>query len=282
LTLLLLACAAEPDEIVEVAEPLPEDTASMRYELGREGTAWTAEDVEQAMAGFIALGAPNPREIGEHFLSVLSRGDEECPGVNGTLGQNNLLGCTSESGYTYAGIGWTFSEESDPDSGVATWWRHGAEFEVLYPDGQRYYGAGELQIWAEREDEGWAWTSEGSGSWGDPTRPDWLGSGTSLAYLAEGRHLHDGSSELTIQGGLGYGGGAMHLDDFGFSTMDGCEALPHGTLKVRDPEGYWLTWELDGACASCGQLSSGDQDLGELCLDLSSWGRVVLEKWRPR
>ncbi len=284
MTLLMLACTASPTPAEDSTQAgRPEDTAAMRYEAEREGTAWTADDVEAALIAMTALGSPNPREIGDHFLALLSRGDEDCPGAGpATLGQDNLLGCTADTGYTYTGIGWTFDEQSDPESGVATWWRHGAEFEVLYPDGTRYYGAGQLDIWVERLDGGWAWTSEGSGSWSDPTRVDWLGTPASLAYLAEGTSMGSGLEDITVQGGVSYNGGALHLDDFGFSTFDACPALPHGRLRVRDPQGYWVDWDLEGQCATCGQLTSGDQDLGELCLDLSAWGKVTLDKWRPR
>lgn len=267
--LLLLACAGEPADTG--------DSDRMHYDYDGGTSSWSLDDLEAAIGAFTEQGTPGPYALGQHMLDAMERGDETCPGEG--LSFELLQPCTSRSGFTFFGIGWTLEEERDEATGLVTAYRHGADLEFLDPDGKRYFGAGEVEAAVEVfEDGSLTFTHEGSGSWQDELDTGWLGSGISLAYTMEGEQDPGGQRTMRWSGGLGIGAHTVAFDDFGWT--DTCGG-PLGTLQVRDPDGYWLSWTPESDCAPCGTASADGQDLGELCLDLEDWGEAMLAAWGP-
>lgn len=263
-----------------------DDTAAMVYAVETPEPAWTAEELGAELEAFTALGAPNPAELGEVFLAAMQAGDENCPGENVYALETAPEGCDTEDGYHFAGIGWFQFEDfvqGEDGEPVVFDFSHGGDFEILRPDGTRLAGGGGIAYSSELGEGETDTSIELHGSWIDDARRDWLGVGFSGVYEAA---VHEAGPEhwsFAIDGGLGLGGRILSFDDVSWD-VDACpDGSPRGTFAMRDDRGYWTAWDVGDDCDGCGTVTFHDDvDLGELCLDLSAWGRLLYYMSIPR
>lgn len=281
----MLGCSATPPEAEpRGSAPTPEDTAAMVYSTEDPEPLLTVDDVRDILVGFISPGVPNPDEIAENYARVMALGDATCPGDSLNL-YFPEQGCETPEGYYFAGIGWYdvgASGESEEGDLVELSFAHGGDFEILFPDGRRFAGGGDIEydsVWGDD-------TIESSftvlGSWVDESQANWLGRGFSGAYEGYVRTGRDRWA-ISITGGLGVGGTRVYLDHATWDSEDACEGALSGAIHVRDARGYWTVWDLGDDCDTCGRvLFHEDNDLGELCLDMDAWGRLFYTLSQPR
>lgn len=259
-----------------------EDTAAMVYSTDEPPPLWTLDEVGQLVADLIAMGAPNPVDIGQSFSRVMAEGDEDCPGDPYRLSVNG--GCTTDSGARYSGIGWLYVMDRTDVGGelVPSSWYHGGDFEIVRATGERFAGGGDLEYSTSGEVEEQLSEFTVAGSWVDEAQPGWFAEGFSGVYTGELLRSVQGTS-LTINGGIGVGDRDLNFVNLQWSTLGDCDGAAVGTLQLREPEGYWYSWDLGDDCDACGALTfHQDQDLGELCLDLTAWGQTMTELSSPR
>lgn len=263
--LVLHACSAPP----------PVDSGSdtrVQIEVTEPTPPWTADEVGARVVEFTEGGPPSLHGAADTFLQLMTMGDASCPGSPNDL--NQLLGCTASTGAEYRGIGWFFSGEGGdfmPLDTSAAIYSHGGDFEIVTPEGAVATGGGGGYYSSGRDDTSFWYEMEMKGSWSYSAHQGWLGRGFSGVYVATGEMV-DGATTLSLNGGMNVGGIALSFDDYGLGGDPACDFHPVGALEVRDPDGYWYRWELGDDCDDCGPLVYHlDQDLGELCLDLSEF-----------
>lgn len=281
----LLGCAAPEcaGACGDPADPAPdgEDTAAMVYSSEPPVPEWTAEDVGEQIEALVALGAPNPVDLAQIFGDLMTRGDELCPGDTSQFEQ--IPGCETADGYVYSGTAfltvgeWLFIDHDR----VPIIWFHGGDFEIRRPDGTRFSGGGDLDYTTEKGDA-LVSTFTLAGSWQDEARIDWLGQTFSGVYSAEVVRTETDHA-ITLSGGIGVGDLDLNFVDMAWDSSGPCAGAATGALQVRGPRGYWYGWDLGHDCDACGAVTfHQDQDLGELCLDLTEWGNALYELSRPR
>jgi hypothetical protein len=263
---------------------------------------WSVEEVGAELQHFMDQGVPGGRVIAEVFGELMSHGEGPCPGAPLAL-VNTYLGCETPEGYYYSGVGWLFYALKRASDGVALEWVHGGDFELGRPDGSTFSGGGDmyhvpvvaesgpvvpdgsLQTGSESdllEAAGTVerWSVDFHGSWADSSRDDWLENFSGI-IRAEGREDRStGERLLWIHGGLAVDDVDLFYDQTLWYGDDRCTQGVVGTIRLRDPRGYWFSWELGEDCDACGELTfHQDQSMGELCVDLSEYSRQTYEAW---
>lgn len=284
---LLVACGSgEPcEDCAETGDT--EDTAAMVYSTGDPEPLWNADEVGEQLSAFMAVGAPNPRDICDVFSNIMALGDDDCPGDPYNL-STVPAGCDTDDGFHYAGIGWYYASDwlSLEDGGqVDLSYSHGGDFEIFYPSGLRFAGGGGMSYMSEQEDGELKITSdfEVHGSWIDESRQDWLAAGFSGVYEATVTNYGDGDYGFTATGGIGLGSSHIFLDEATWDTTDACAGALSGAIHLRDARGFWTVWDLGDDCDTCGTVTfHEDDDLGELCLDTTEWGHLLFILSTPR
>ena len=264
---------------------------------------WTVDEVASQLEAFMAMGVPSGREITRVYDELMSHGDGLCPSPGDVFEALNS-GCISAEGYQYTGIGWLHYGVKRADDGVPLEWNHGGDFEIIRPDGSVFAGGGEMVMAPAMRFDGEPgagalelddrelldqagvieqWTLDVHGSWVDDARDDWLGKGFSGVILAEVREdTRAGEAMARLHGGMAVGDIDLFFDETVWFGDSRCEQGVVGTIRLRDPRGYWVAWELESDCDSCGELVfHEDQSMGELCLDMSTWSRQVYAAWAP-
>lgn len=262
-------------------DPTPEDTAAMVYSTEDPDPVWTADDVGARITELMSYGAPNPVDIADAFARIMSEGDELCPGDPFTLVN---APCSAADGSYYQGIGWLYVADRVriADADIPATWYHGGDFEILRASGARFAGGGDLKYTTEFGDSQATTTFIVKGTWEDATREDWLGAAFSGVYTGVVSREVDAWS-FTINGGIGVGDLDTQFVNVSWSSAEPCLGAPTGTIEVRDARGYWYAWDLGDDCDACGPVTfHQDQDLGELCLDLSEWGALMAQLSSPR
>lgn len=261
-----------------------EDTAAMVYSTEPPEPLLTNDEIALALEALVALGAPNGHDIAETWLERLSHGDELCPGHPAVI-EVPPGGCRTAEGWYFSGIGWYELSDSETGAGgetVELSYYNGGDFEIIPPDGLRFAGGGELRA-TTTDEEGTRTTAfELLGSWIDEGRSDWLGAGFSAVYTGTITGSPHGNA-LTLTGGLSVGDTDLYMDGLALDEAGACAGALMGTIAVRDARGYWSTLDLGDDCDACGAVTfHEDQDQGELCLDLSSWGQELIRMNAPR
>lgn len=220
-------------------------------------------ELEQRFADAWDGGVPEPRLLRETYLSLMSLGDEHCPGDPEQI-VAIVWGCTAASGWTYAGT--TEYKESGRSSDHEGWKLLG-DATIDGPDGERFVIGGHAYL-DHKEDEGVRWDSEIQGTWSYRGAEGWLDPGVSAKFQLNG--FRDGeTATVTLDGGLG----AEDIElVFEALTLDmSCAAGARGDLWLRDTSGGWFLAEFQEDCAQCAALSFEGQPLSEpLCLDFSA------------
>ena len=101
-------CNGEPEDsgagAVDATET-PQDWSDLVAD-GSFTATYDAEGVAAGIQEILAMELPNPYPLLLVFTDLMSRGDENCPGSLTSMVSPNvpLEGCTSTTGYTYAGV----------------------------------------------------------------------------------------------------------------------------------------------------------------------------------
>lgn len=264
--------------------PEAEDTASMVFSTTDPEPVWSVEDFQAVVAQVLGRGTPSPAIIGDAYVQIMAEGDQDCPG-HATEMQTDPAGCDADSGYRYAGIAWFNYSTAQEINGVeyAMNYSHGGDFEILTPQGERFAGAGGIAYISEYRD-GVVTTGEVDvhGSWMASYRQDWLGEGFSGVYTVSLTTDMVSTFDFVIDGGISVGDVDLYFEAATWDTSDGCGGGFTGALSARDDRGYWTRWEVTDPCSACGAVVfHGDQDLGEMCLNIDGWGHQMAVQMSP-
>jgi hypothetical protein len=256
-----------------------EDTAWMSYPSTQPTPSLSLDDVSATLTEVAGYGSVNTLDIAYAFQAVMEHGGDACPsGV--ALSFSLVLGCTTQEGWTYAGIAWLDVTEADPISGAPLTYYLGGDFEIQDPDGGSFEGGGETTVTTTRSDGRLESEISYKGTWRDDSDKGWLGRGISGVFEATVVNSDD-EHLATLDGGLAIGDKVMNFDNTVFDDLD-CPSGLKGTIGVRDDQGYWYEWRLGDDCDECGDVVfHGEQEMGELCLDVSQWANATYVSWLP-
>jgi hypothetical protein len=240
--LLLLGCApVDP-------EPPSGDTAATLA----TPPAWSAEDVGAQFERVVTAGIPEPWTLNGHYLELIAHGDVVCPGPDNQMVMPEGT-CVSESGYAYYGVAtwWDTSTEE-----LTAFYMFTASFVITPPEEAPFQAGGSFR-YDEYADGTWSGLVEGV--FVDEGQGGWLASEPSSALQLAGT-----AESVVLHGGVTTDDGVVWFD-----SLTTCDTTAAGDVRVRAPEGDWYTLSLDPDCSGCGQVTLGDQDLGEVCVDIA-------------
>lgn len=245
---LLLACTPSPQETaVEVVQS-----------QGRVDAEWSADDLKTIFADPSNFPDLGPQDLRDTFFGLMAKGDTECPGNPTQLLGIDLRGCTSASGYFYAGVSTWMPDEAHS-------WMLAGDFEIIDPEGHRFIGGGDVNAGAMGNNVGgtihgeWSYPGGSSG---------WMDSGIS-AYLSETSGQVEDFSWIQLDGGLTYRGKSYWFDRLALQVD--CPT-GQGSLRIRDPSGGWYTLDYGEGCPPCPDLSfEGNPIVSEVCPDFGPW-----------
>lgn len=208
----------------------------------------SAEDVVAVVDRALpADGVPNPYDARDRLLEWLLFAQP--PGCPSALGFNTNApweGCTTTDGYTFSGL--SEGQMDIPHDNYSAMTLMG-DFRWTDPDGNLFLAGGEANL--DRDDDHVAW--ELTGTWADATAEGWI---QDFGGALDGTFTRE---QGQLVGSLGHGDANLLLD----VTFDA--DCTDGVVHVREDAGWH---RLDLTCG-CGPWTFEDQDLGEICLDLS-------------
>ena len=233
---------------------------------------WTTHEAITEAEQTFSEAFPEPISILDTYETMMSMGDEACPGDETQL-MTNLVpidGCTSESGYFYSGVAAYIVNESEDD----THHFRGAHLDagILLTDdnGAIFEGGGNIVYTIENEFEQdlTRWSGQVEGSWINGSGPLWLTTGIS-ATLSVGGTLQSEQYKYNMNGAMSLMGVSMVFDQLQWDSS--CGDHPTGSVGIRDPSGLWLWVELESDCSGCGNAVWDSQsDVQWVCMDLFS------------
>lgn len=272
LLLSLLGCAPSPATAPEAGE----DTAAMHLHVDVPEPLWGVDDVGAALYRIMGLGAPNPADITQTFLALMSEGDLSCPGHDEWM-ETPPDGCETNGGYRYQGVASYEAGgvlELADGTTVDANYGHSGDYEIFRPDGSRFAGGGGLAYDTKDEEGSRTNIVEVHGTFLDEAHEGWLGLGFSGVFVAFARSDSDGGWAYEVTGGMALGADVFSFDEVRWDSADACAGKAQGSISLRDPRGYWTEWRLGDDCDLCGEVVFyEDQELGELCLDTQPWGQ---------
>ena len=243
-----------------------------------ENTVVPQWNVEQAQIAFAEMShgvLPAVPVIREEFFSLLSQGDENCPGSTTQLSPDILHGCTSTTGYHYNGLSsWmTVFEliemedipmDVEPEGG----WLITGDMEIVTPEGLVWQAGGHVALTLWPDDNNYPVVrGELQGSWKWEGGEDWLAQTFSGLFYYWVFAL-GGEHEVLLEGASTIGGLSLMFGDV--AIHESCPSSFSGTIGIRDPSGIWHYADGDNACEPCVEHRVGDQPTGEeICLDVA-------------
>lgn len=257
---LVLACAPESPE--DSGAPADGD------EPGAPALepVWSADEAMAQARAALDQGLPDPYRLRDLYFDLVEAGqDADCPGPD-LLNTPNLQGCTSDTGYFYAGLA-TYQEGTNASADES--WMFSGDFEIITPEGWSYLVGGHAAHTLDASDSDHVFYQvDVSGSFRWDGDPGWLAEGLSAVFSVEGTRSPAGD-DLTLDGGTAFAGVSLYWSEV-HVVDDACEGHPSGSLDVRDPSGGWYTLTWGGTCDGCGAVSFAGEPAGEACLDLRS------------
>lgn len=241
-----LDCAADgADDVPDGASPMPDP-------------AWSDDEARTAFGAALTLPLGDPYALRDTYLSLFDHRDAECPATNDYNLPVTRVGCTSRSGWTYAGPTTYDVQQSEDLLNLLLW----NDCEILGPGGERWMGAGTLGLYVATTSEGVEWSLKLGGSWSWSESEGWLGMEPSGVIGAFGTKNGD-NIVVDYDGVSTIGGYSLDLRTVHLDT----ERCPRGTgeLALRDPNGGWFTVLLGSDCTGCGEMRYGDRSLGQYC-----------------
>lgn len=273
----LLGCAPAPAP--------GEDTAAMHLYLDAPEPLWGAEEVGAILSRIMGLGSPNPFDITQEFLSLMSAGDLSCPGHDEWM-ETPPEGCETNVGYRYQGVAVYEADavlELADGTMVDARFGHSGDYEIFRPDGTRFAGGGGLAYDTLEETGSRTNLIELHGTFLDEGDEGWLRLRFSGVFVAAARSDADGGWAYAVTGGMALGDDVFSFEEVSWDSADACAGKARGTISLRDPRGYWTAWRLGDDCDLCGEVVfDEDQALGELCLDTTPWGQSLYLQNVPR
>ena len=251
-----LDCADDGgDETGDAGSPLPDPQ-------------WSDDEARAALTAALQVPLGDPLGARDAYLGLFDHRDADCPASEDYNLPVTRVGCTTRSGWTFAGPSTYTVEESEDLLNFLLW----NDCEVLGPDGDRWLGAGTIALYREPIDGGEAWSLKQGGTWSWSGDAGWLGLGTSSALGAYGARL--GEDIVVFIDGVSTGGGfSLDLREVQVDSVN----CPRGTgeIALRDPNGGWFTVALGPDCSGCGELRYGDRSLGQQCPNLAAALRAL-------
>lgn len=228
---------------------------------------WAPGAFEAAARAVVERGLPDPWTLRALYLDALSAGDAACPGSDDDLAppEVSLSGCTSSSGWTYAGVS-TFEETGTPEE--PDFRMLNADFSITGPSGEALRAGGSFGFRGGGQGTTRWWEAEVMGSWGTPGVGGWLDPGGGVMLYA--RLTGD---QAQLDGALDHPDTPLYTPglELGACANGGAD----GELRLRSPGGVWASATLD---CGCGFLEEVGQELGEVCVDLGPlWGALAGE-----
>lgn len=263
--------------------------------------ATVAGGIEEGVA--LALELTGEPVLAGYFAS-LEEADADCPSwyeQDGNVFWYDY--CTSDSGAFFDGYGFYYPYlDADLDGSGVLWtgdYLYGVA-SVTSSDGAWYHAGGGVQVLDGRGEEddvnaamsqvqgGFAWTDDrAAGTWlGTGLVPDLYVYGIEYAaHDARGLYVTGGVSGLT--GGVS---AVLFAENLIYDLALGspCAAEPTGSIQVRDEAGRWWVVTFDtpeegavdrDACDGCGTVTYAGEEVGEVCVDFSSWLAWEVSPW---
>lgn len=242
----LLACQPSKGDSAYVPDPGSEIAAAALPD-----PAWDAEGVAEQINTTLALGIPDPTTTLHAYQDMWVGSDPDCPMSLGAWSMTEIVtSCDADSGWVYAGV--TGYEPGDDED----FWLMGDGY-IQDGDGVVFTLAGEL----ERVTTDAGWETKMTGQWQYPASAiPWIAGGTGLALWAA-----LGADGVQLDGG--YGVNDVNLNFDAVIVGPGCAS---GIVWLRDPGGAWYVVTLADTCDACGTVAYGDDELGDVCLNLDS------------
>jgi len=236
-------------------------TADSKDILTIPGPQFSAEEVESRTLESLAIGLPNIPTIQQQYSDSMLYQDENCPDFNGEtngLHGNWLADCESNSGaYFYGFANYFVQEFSDLDELYAT--ALTASFEIISPDGDAFVAGGTALLELHKFPR--FMEMRVNGTFQSSTNERWMEEG-SISFQVFGE-LETGR-QLEFNGGLQYPLIDIYFNQMTTSASE-CNGIPQGSFDIRDPSGYWFTYQSTD-CQPCGELLWRGYPYGEICL----------------
>lgn len=250
---------------------------------------WNPDDATAAILTGLNAGFPDAVSGMTTYLSLMALGDSNCPGPGNQLTdvQVPLTGCTSSSGYRYAGVSmYLDSAQMSGGNPEVQGMMVGGDFQIVDPAGNAYDFGGQLD-WFSRPagrmgpDTGGADPREVYtdilGTFRYPGSAPWLSKGASAVAQMVLRTTSTGESTVQIDGGLGTGDIDLWMRELRFGAEVCQNGEPAGRIDVRDPSGAWWSLDFGTICSGCGALAYATLDAADACVDLTATGTATLQ-----
>ncbi len=260
---LWLACSTvdpgvAPTPVVEEENTIALDTGepslpTIEQELVEPSLTPTqvTEHLSEALADL-----PNPEEAIATYLSLMSEGDETCPGSEYIITDTWLYGCDATTGYSYAGVSNWLEGTFDQDGQTLELNGVAGDFRIDHPEGLRLDAGGHAIALSNPN----MWIGELVGSWHFGQGSPWLIHGYSGHLVVE--VIRDTMSR--VRGAIDVNGTHLAARDLVLSAS--CGYGPIGGLSLRDPNGGWYRMDFT-ECNDCAVVSFEGTDIGEACVD---------------
>jgi len=274
---LTMGCAGEPPRDPSVSQapdawvdPAADDDWSHLIEPEPSLPDLTAERVQAAIEETLSLGIPNAAEAIGSYRTLLSQGDEVCPGSAFEGGFEVFGECTSTSGVIFSGVAGVLEEDDrvwdgDDWTGSFSLLTGPADYTITRTDGSRLEAGGFINYRHER-DERANWSVTFEGSWSDSAASGWLGAGVSSALRVNGRQTNRDDG-LELDGSYTIAATSLGFDLLRLSS-ESCEGeVAEGTMTLRTGGYPEVALEFT-PCTRCASATTEDgTELGEVCID---------------
>ena len=274
--LFLISCHSA---LMDTSEPEP---------ISFPEAVWSVKDMREKLNHTLMGGFPDAISLRNIYADLLQNRDSSCPNFinssswTGTWEAN----CQTSSGSSYSGTGTLvefFGTELPYDMSLH------ASFELKAHDGAAWAGGG-LSSFVHslhNGEETWIHDIGGSHQYQPtdtlPSEKRWMEQ--FAASVKTEMNIRNGEHSLLVTGGLQLLDG---LEDSSFTTLhfdhldwrpEYCQS-PEGSLKVRDPSGYWYDIQLK--CQKrCGTIVWFSEEVGRYCSvpELLKSMEVWQERW---
>ena len=229
---------------------------------GPDAPEMTVDDAVARLGTAMETGLPNPIDIRDAYVDVLSLAERGCP-IRENPDATDANGVWFDDCVTAAGTHFDGQANFDESASEGAWAFEGvANFVVTYPTGRVFSGGGEFAEWGEKTGTSRQWTSKTGGNYHLSDAAGWLGESGQAGFYVDASVDADGAV-VQLDGGVGYDDVDLAFEAM-ISDAAVCDAMPSGRVLIRDDTGFWFDVRLDG-CDGCGRVVWRDLDLGERC-----------------
>lgn len=211
-------------------------------------------------------------DLQEAYLEIMALSDGGCPYGGSTEFWYDECETTDGAGFS----GYVFQFEEDGDT---TSWSLYGQADVHHRQ-RRVHLSGSAG-WGSSEAEGITYLySYVYGTFLDAQSDlDWLRSGQGLDLFVQASTGPEGHRALVVDGAVGgLGGDVGQAVDFRGTSLaevgyPGVEraGVPDGSVGIRLSDGTWIDVSFEASDDGCGRATLGDEELGEVCVDLGDW-----------